>query len=64
MVKLAEAAAALEPVTVTEYKPAPSPVIDCVVPLLLQLYVYGGVPPTAVAVNAPLEPPLHETEVV
>jgi hypothetical protein len=50
-------------VTVTIYVPAVRPVAVAVVctGVVLQLYVYGVVPPDAATVTEPLLPPLHDT---
>ena len=47
--------------TVTEYVPAPTPLIVDVVAVVLHAYVYGEVPPLAVTVAAPVLPPKHNT---
>jgi len=50
-------------VTVTVYEPAVKPVILASVEPLLHKYVYGAVPPVAVTLAEPSEPPLHRTSV-
>ena len=45
---------ALKSVTITVYTPAEAPVNTGVIPPLLQLYVYAGVPPATVTVPEPL----------
>ena len=51
--------------TVTVYVPALRPVpIAFVPPVGAHDYVYGAVPPVALAVAVPVEPPLHSTPVL
>ena len=61
-VKLADAVQPFESVTVTVYIPAQIPVCTGLFgPALLQVYVYGSVPPDAVVVSVSSHAPLQLT---
>ena len=53
----------LASVTVTVYVPAVNPLIDEVIAVVLHRYEYPGVPPPAVTLAVPLDPPKQLTAV-